>query len=478
MTQRTVLVVDEAGMLGTRDLARLLDYATSAGAKVVLVGDHHQLPEIDAGGVFRALVARTDPVRLTVNRRQREPHARAMLDLWRQARIRDAMTIANEHGELVMAATADQLQEQMVDDYCSAIEAGEDAVMITQRRADARDVNARTRAWLDARGRLGAERIDLAGGQFAVGDRVVLKLNDRRLQVENGNRGSVVRVDACAGTLDVQLNGDRVIALPRRYLERKTAIGDPTLLHAYAGTAHIAQGITTGRAFVLGSDIAYREWGYVAWSRARLQTRFYVCEPDVDAIAEEHHTAAGPQRDAFEDVVAALERSQAQHAAFEHVDHVATDLVHGVDDAGRVGSEHANGSSHSDRRAAGAHDATLATSRIPSGLPKGTPAPGSHTSEPTSPRVLAARREPPAYLLGELGERPVLPAPAAAWDRAANVIERYRAEHRVLSTDDAFGSRPPDLRDQVVWRTARRDVERARRELTGRESSRAVGRGL
>ena len=55
---RTVVVVDEAGMVGTRKLARLLDHAHAAGAKVVLVGDPRQLPEIDAGGLLAGL-ART-----------------------------------------------------------------------------------------------------------------------------------------------------------------------------------------------------------------------------------------------------------------------------------------------------------------------------------------------------------------------------------------------------------------------------------
>lgn len=149
-------------MLGTRDLAELLTHAAAARAKVVLAGDHHQLPEIDAGGVFRALVARTNPVRLTVNRRQQEPHAREMLDLWRQARVRHALTIASEHGELVMATNAEHLHAQMIGDCCAAIETGEDAVMITQRRADARSLNARARVWLDAKGRLGSDRVELA----------------------------------------------------------------------------------------------------------------------------------------------------------------------------------------------------------------------------------------------------------------------------------------------------------------------------
>jgi hypothetical protein len=80
--------------------------------------------------------------------------------------------------------------------------------------------------------------------------------------------------------------------------------------------------------------------------------------------------------------------------------------------------------------------------------------------------------------VGELGERPLHPARAAAWDRGATLIERYRTEHGVLSADDALGPRPPDLPGQVAWRNARRDIERARRELTRAEPSRAVGRSL
>jgi len=474
MTSRTVLVVDEAGMLGTRDLARLLDHAGRAGAKVVLVGDHHQLPEIDAGGLFRALVARTDPVRLTVNRRQREPHARELLDLWRQARVRDAVTIAKEHGELVMAATAEQLLERMVADYCQAIGGGEDAVMITQRRADARDLNARARAWLDAHGRLGGARVALAGGEFAVGDRVVLKLNDRGLRVENGNRGHVVNIDTRAGVLEVELSGGRLVGLPGSYLTRRAVSGDPSLLHGYAGTAHIAQGLTTGRAFVLGSDIAYREWGYVAWSRARLQTRFYVCEPDIDELAAEHHTAVPPPRDAFEEVVGALERSQAQHAAFEQLDHAAHDRPHGAHHPQQPGDDDATGREHRDDLRPGRRDATpLRSSRV-----KALRAAGSESAEPVASRVLAARRAPPAYLVGELGERPLAPDRAAAWDRAVALIERYRLGYGVASSDDALGPRPRDLRDRLAWHNARRDLQRARRQLTRRALTRSVGRAM
>src|SRR5690606_23171677 len=55
LTNSTVLVIDEAGMIGSRQLMQVLDYANQAKAKVVLVGDHQQLQPIDAGGAFRLL---------------------------------------------------------------------------------------------------------------------------------------------------------------------------------------------------------------------------------------------------------------------------------------------------------------------------------------------------------------------------------------------------------------------------------------
>lgn len=110
--------------------------------------------------------------------------------------------------------------------------------MITQRRVGARELNACARGNLDARGRLGPERIALPGGEFAAGDLVVLKRNERRLDVENGNRGQLRAVDTDAGTVSVQLSGDRTVTLPRSYLERETAGGEPALVHGYAVTAH------------------------------------------------------------------------------------------------------------------------------------------------------------------------------------------------------------------------------------------------
>jgi ATP-dependent exoDNAse (exonuclease V) alpha subunit len=88
---RTALVVDEAGMVGSRKLGRLLDHAQRAHAKVVLIGDDRQLASIDAGGGFRALRLRLGASELTENRRQQQAWEREALELVRCGLVEEAV---------------------------------------------------------------------------------------------------------------------------------------------------------------------------------------------------------------------------------------------------------------------------------------------------------------------------------------------------------------------------------------------------
>jgi conjugative relaxase-like TrwC/TraI family protein len=100
---RTVLVVDEAGMVGSRKLARLLEHAKQPQAKVVLVGDDRQLAAIDAGGGFRALRLRLGASELTENRRQQQAWEREALDLVRSGLVSEAVAAFQAHDRVVAA---------------------------------------------------------------------------------------------------------------------------------------------------------------------------------------------------------------------------------------------------------------------------------------------------------------------------------------------------------------------------------------
>ncbi len=264
----TVLLVDEAAMVGTRALARLSDAVVAADGKLVLVGDDRQLPEIEAGGLFAALADNLGALELREVRRQREPWDREALSALRDGDLDLFVREYEEHGRIVTAPTAAAVRDRLVDDWLGAHSAGERAAMIANRRCDVADLNQRARERLRAGGRLGRDELVTDARAFAVGDRVLARRNARALDVINGDAGYVTEIRE--GRVAVELDAGRRITLPMAYVRAGH------LDHGYALTAHLAQGSTVDRAFVLGSDELYREWGYTALSRHRIEARFYV----------------------------------------------------------------------------------------------------------------------------------------------------------------------------------------------------------
>lgn len=385
---RAVVVIDEAGMLGTRALAEVVERTRAAGAKLVLVGDHEQLPEIEAGGAFRALAARSRPKVLETNRRQQRIEDRRLLDAWRSGDLRAALTIATETGDLVLDASPEEAMTRLVADYADAVIFGENAIMLAPRRSEVRLLNELARRRLATDGQIAGPALDIAGNSFAAGDRVVLRMNAPWLKVENGTRCTILDVDIEAQSLTIVLSNGSRRTLPSRYVNLRTRRGGASIEHGYALTAHLAQGMTTDRAFVLGSETVYREWGYTTWSRARLGTRFYAVEPE---LIEEHHTAARVDIDRFEELVRRVDRSEAQRVALDGLPASA------------------------DRRAAAAKHAEI------------------------------------IYLERALGPRPDSFLRRRRWDRAARQVERYRARHEITDPADALGPQPADQVERLAW---------------------------
>ncbi len=157
-------------------------------------------------------------------------------------------------------------------------------------------------------GRLGDDALVTEERAFAVGDRVVATRNDRRLGVVNGESGTLTRI--AHGALTVDLDRGARVELPKSYAR------EGRLEHGYATTAHRAQGATVDRAFVLGSDELYREWGYTALSRHGDAARFYVtATPDfLNEAPEPLRDADLPRR-----VARMLEASRAEYLALHGV---------------------------------------------------------------------------------------------------------------------------------------------------------------
>jgi Ti-type conjugative transfer relaxase TraA len=274
LSAENVLVVDEAGMVGSRDLERLAAEAEGVGAKLVLVGDDRQLPEIDAGGAFRGLAERLGACELHETRRQQHAWDRDALAALRVGGIDEWASRYRDAGRIVARATAEEARRDLVTDWWQAARQDDrDAVMVAHRRSDVADLNRRARARMQQDGRLGSEHLAVGDRTFARGDRILARSNDRRTGLVNGARGDVVGVDPEHRTLTVRLRSGTDVVVPSGYLDAGH------LDHGYALTAHAAQGATVDNAFVLGSDDLYQEWGYTALTRHRDESRFYMVSP-------------------------------------------------------------------------------------------------------------------------------------------------------------------------------------------------------
>jgi conjugative relaxase-like TrwC/TraI family protein len=296
LDSRTVLVVDEAGMLGSRKLSRLLDHAQQARAKVVLVGDDRQLSAIDAGGGFRALRHRLGASELTENRRQHQAWEREALELVRSGLVEEAVAAYRAHDRVVAAESKPAATLALLQDWWAAWQGAErdpaqDVIVLAGRRAEVDRLNVACQELLAAQGRLGPDRLQVEDLRLAVGDRVVCGRNAiGQLGVANGTRGTVIGLDPEARTLTIRVDGREPgeVTLPGWYVDgRGRGERNRRVDLAYATTGHRAQGLTRWRALVRLTGHEDVNWLYVQLSRARHETTLYpVVGPEPQGPAE------------------------------------------------------------------------------------------------------------------------------------------------------------------------------------------------
>ncbi|MGQ0631621.1 MAG: MobF family relaxase [Sporichthyaceae bacterium] len=281
-----LVIVDEASMVATADLDRILNQAGQAGAKVLLVGDHHQLGAVGAGGGF-ALLAET-------------PHTQSLTGLWRFRQrweadatraLRDGKVSAvdnyAEHGRI-----HDGPSELMLDHAYTAwaadVAAGRSSLLLAADRATVNALNTRAQEDRVGAGLVQPDGIPLADEAAAGrGDIVVTRRNDRRLHTADGGyvrNGALWMITDIHpdGALDVTATGiahgptgSATVRLPAAYVREHVELG-------YAATVHRAQGMTVDHGHLLATDTMTRQTLYVAMTRGRQSNHAYVAVDGID----------------------------------------------------------------------------------------------------------------------------------------------------------------------------------------------------
>jgi ATP-dependent exoDNAse (exonuclease V) alpha subunit len=254
LDRQTVVILDEAAMLGTRKLARLMHHASRAHAKLILIGDDKQLASIDTGGGFRALRQRLGAAELRGNHRQQTQLGRDVSLLFRTGRQQEALDQLVQHGKVIVCRTQTEANAAQVADWWQRFSAGQHAGMIAFTHAETASLNAAAHQLMLQAGHLGDQALIVDDREFRTGDHIVCGRNARqRVGIVNGTRAEVIEVDPDRRTLTIRTDDHQVINLPAWYVTGRS-YDRPWVDHAYAITGHKTQALT-------GDDFSVRPMG-------------------------------------------------------------------------------------------------------------------------------------------------------------------------------------------------------------------------
>ncbi|WP_172691209.1 Ti-type conjugative transfer relaxase TraA [Rhizobium rhizogenes] len=271
LDDKTVFVMDEAGMVASRQMAGFVDAAVRAGAKIVLVGDPEQLQPIEAGAAFRAIVDRIGYAELETIYRQREDWMRkASLDLAR-GNVEKALTAYDANARITGTFLKAEAVEKLIADWDHDYDQTKTTLILAHLRRDVRMLNTMAREKLVGRGIVAEGYVfRTADGErrFDAGDQIVFLKNEGSLGVKNGMIAHVVeaapnRIVATVGEGDQR----RQVTVEQRFYSH--------LDHGYATTIHKSQGATVDRVKVLASLSLDRHLTYVAMTRHREDLQLY-----------------------------------------------------------------------------------------------------------------------------------------------------------------------------------------------------------
>ena len=281
LTSNDVLVIDEAALVGTRQLARVLEAAEKAKAKVVMVGDPEPLQSIEAGTPFTDVIAESGFVELNeVQRQILDWHRKATRQL-AQGETADALAAYDSAGAIIQTPTRDRAKAELIKQWSADARTKPDPsrLILAYTRKDVRELNEMARSVRRARRELGhPQTIETERGmrEFAVHDRLYFLRTERSLGVKNRTLGTLTSITD--GVLEVRLDGtnEQVTVDTRFYRD---------LDHGYAATVYTAQGATVDRSYLLATSHYDRHAAYVALSRHRQSAMTFYAAEDFGATA-------------------------------------------------------------------------------------------------------------------------------------------------------------------------------------------------
>ena len=268
LQKKDIVVIDEAGMLGSRDIARIMDEATGAGAKIVMVGDPKQLQSIEAGAAFRGVIERVGFSEMNEVRRQKETWQQEATKSLAIGEIGDAIKAYHKEEMVHEFDDTGSAKEKMVNDWHECSLQQKSSIMLAYTKKEVSDLNLRAREVRKSYDELGIEatyNTERGKRDFAINDRIYFLKNDKELGVKNGTLGTISSLSS--HTFEVELDKGGAVKFDIRDYK--------DIDHGYTATIHKSQGVTVDKSFLLASKYIDKHATYVGMSRHRESAELY-----------------------------------------------------------------------------------------------------------------------------------------------------------------------------------------------------------
>jgi len=275
LTDRHVLVIDEAGLIGSRQMERVMAHAQQQGAKIILVGDPQQLQSIEAGAALRTIAERHGSVEIMEVRRQHEDWQRDATRQLATGRVGEAIHAYKDAGMVIESDSRVAARMALIDRWDADRIAGlaGSAMIFTHSNEECDELSGQIRDRLKSHGMLAQDiAVETPRGTrlFAREDRLMFLRNERSMDVKNGTLGTITHIDRTG--MVVRTDDGRTVAFDHnRYAD---------VTHGYVATIHKAQGVTVDRAHLLATPSLDAHASYVALSRHRESVHLHYGQDD------------------------------------------------------------------------------------------------------------------------------------------------------------------------------------------------------
>lgn len=322
LDKNSILVVDEAGMVDSRQMEKLIQHVEKAQAKLVLVGDERQLQPIQAGGAFKLMQAKAGFAELNEVRRQKDVKDIAAAQLIADGRGDEALLDYVNRGKVTIEKTGEQTRNALVADYISSTTKPAEKLALAGTRAEVYALNQQIRTELGIAGTGHTIKTKTGKREFAAGDRIMITKNVSKLGLQNGHFGTVqsirydkdgelkmsFRVDGQSKNVDLKVSGENAFE---------------NIDHGYSATVHKSQSASIDKIFFLANANLDKQLSYVAMTRHRDECKIYSSEDTIEQIydrsgSENTPHDAHPAQKLIDSMAKDMKRDNTKNTAYEH----------------------------------------------------------------------------------------------------------------------------------------------------------------